>query len=60
MSDPKRASLITAGAPKSAKNNVNKTLRLSINLDVSDETKYPELNYKELYAAALVSYNRKS
>ncbi|CAG9571582.1 unnamed protein product [Danaus chrysippus] len=53
MSDPKRASLITAGAPKSAKNNVNKTLRLSINLDVSDETKYPELNYKELYAAAL-------
>ncbi|XP_063895661.1 yemanuclein isoform X1 [Helicoverpa armigera] len=51
MSDPKRATLITVGAPKSAKNNVNKTVRLTINLDESNESKYPELNYKELVIA---------
>ncbi|XP_013144865.1 PREDICTED: yemanuclein-alpha isoform X3 [Papilio polytes] len=48
MSDPKRATLITVGAPKSAKNKVTKTVRLTINLDESNESKYPELNYKEL------------
>ncbi|XP_068623111.1 yemanuclein isoform X2 [Battus philenor] len=48
MSDPKRATLITVGAPKSAKNIVTKTVRLTINLDESNESKYPELNYKEL------------
>ncbi|XP_023943824.2 ubinuclein-1 isoform X3 [Bicyclus anynana] len=48
MSDPKRATLITVGAPKSAKNNVNKTVRLTVNLDESNESKYPELNYKAL------------
>lgn len=48
MSDPKRATLITVGAPKSEKNNVTKTVRLTINLDESNESKYPELNYKEL------------
>ncbi|KAJ8720509.1 hypothetical protein PYW08_005974 [Mythimna loreyi] len=51
MSDPKRVTLITVGAPKSAKNNVNKTVRLTINLDESNESKYPELNYKELVIA---------
>ncbi|VVC99418.1 unnamed protein product [Leptidea sinapis] len=51
MSDSKRATLITVGAPKSAKNNVNKTIRLTINLDESNESKYPELNYKELVIA---------
>ncbi|RVE52303.1 hypothetical protein evm_003093 [Chilo suppressalis] len=51
MSDPKRATLITVGAPKSAKNNVNKTVRLTINLVESNESKYPELNYKELVIA---------
>ncbi|CAH0591459.1 unnamed protein product [Chrysodeixis includens] len=51
MSDPKRATLITVGAPKSAKNNVNKTVRLTINLDESNESKYPKLNYKELVIA---------
>ncbi|XP_075981948.1 yemanuclein isoform X3 [Anticarsia gemmatalis] len=51
MSDPKRATLITVGATKSAKNNVNKTVRLTINLDESNESKYPELNYKELVIA---------
>ncbi|KAM3958330.1 yemanuclein [Aphomia sociella] len=51
MSDPKRATLITVGAPKSAKNNVNKTVRLTINLFESNESKYPELNYKELVIA---------
>lgn len=60
MSDPKRATLITAGAPKSVKKNVNKSVRLSINLDESTESKYTELNYKELLIAAAVSYNRKS
>lgn len=60
MSDPKRATLITVGAPKSAKNNVNKTVRLTINLVESNESKYPELNYKELVIAEEVSYNRKS
>ncbi|XP_046970682.1 yemanuclein-like isoform X2 [Vanessa cardui] len=53
MSDPKRATLITVGAPKSAKNNVNKSMRLFINLDESNESKYPELNYKELLLAAV-------
>ncbi|XP_059047793.1 yemanuclein, partial [Achroia grisella] len=48
MSDPKRATLITVGASNSGKNNVNKTVRLSINLVESNESKYPELNYKEL------------
>ncbi|XP_039747549.1 yemanuclein isoform X2 [Pararge aegeria] len=48
MSDPKRATLITVGAPKSAKNSVNKTVRLTVNLDESNESKYPELNYKAL------------
>ncbi|XP_045778466.1 yemanuclein isoform X2 [Maniola jurtina] len=48
MSDSKRANLITVGAPKSANNNVNKTVRLTVNLDESNESKYPELNYKEL------------
>lgn len=51
MSDPKRATLITVGDPKSAKNNVTKTVRLTINLDESNESKYPELNYKELVIA---------
>ncbi|XP_073954745.1 uncharacterized protein [Choristoneura fumiferana] len=51
MSDPKRATLITVGAPKSAKNSVCKTVRLTINLDESNESKYPELNYKELVIA---------
>ncbi|CAG9782404.1 unnamed protein product [Diatraea saccharalis] len=51
MSDSKRATLITVGAPKSAKNNVNKTVRLTINLVESNESKYPELNYKELVIA---------
>ncbi|XP_048481359.1 ubinuclein-1 isoform X3 [Plutella xylostella] len=51
MSDPKRATLITVGGPKSAKNNVTKTVRLTINLDESNESKYPELNYKELVIA---------
>ncbi|CAB3225527.1 unnamed protein product [Arctia plantaginis] len=51
MSDPKRATLITVGATKCAKNNVNKTVRLTINLDESNESKYPELNYKELVIA---------
>ncbi|XP_028163349.1 yemanuclein isoform X3 [Ostrinia furnacalis] len=51
MSDPKRATLITVGAPKSAKKNVNKTVRLTINLVESNESKYPELNYKELVIA---------
>ncbi|XP_060806301.1 yemanuclein isoform X2 [Amyelois transitella] len=51
MSDPKRATLITVGAPKSGKNNVNKTVRLTINLVESNESKYPELNYKELVNA---------
>lgn len=60
MSDPKRATLITVGAPKSAKNSVCKTVRLTINLDESNESKYPELNYKELVIAEDVSYNRKS
>lgn len=59
MSDPKRANLITVGAPKSAKKNVTKTVRLNVNLDESNESKYPELNYKELVAAAEVSFNRK-
>ncbi|XP_050355455.1 yemanuclein isoform X2 [Nymphalis io] len=53
MSDPKRATLITVGAPKSAKKNVNKSMRLFINLDESNESKYPELNYKELLIAAV-------
>lgn len=48
MSDPKRVTLITVGAPKSVKNNVRKTVRLTINLDESNESKYPELNYREL------------
>ncbi|XP_069362153.1 ubinuclein-1-like isoform X5 [Maniola hyperantus] len=48
MSDSKRATLITVGAPKSANKNVNKTVRLTVNLDESNESKYPELNYKEL------------
>lgn len=60
MSDPKRATLITVGAPKSAKQNVTKTVRLTINLDESNESKYPELNYKELVITEEVSYNRKS
>ncbi|XP_047998546.1 yemanuclein isoform X3 [Leguminivora glycinivorella] len=51
MSDPKRASLITVGASKSEKNSVCKTVRLTINLDESNESKYPELNYKELVIA---------
>ncbi|XP_041970105.1 yemanuclein isoform X2 [Aricia agestis] len=51
MSDPKRATLITVGATKNVKNNVNKTVRLTINLDESNESKYPELNYKELVIA---------
>lgn len=60
MSDPKRATLIAVGAPNSAKNNVNKTVRLTVNLDESNESKYPELNYKELLKQTAVSYNRKS
>lgn len=60
MSDPNRATLITVDAPKSAKANVIKTVRLTINLDESNESKYPELNYKELVFAEEVSYNRKS
>lgn len=48
MSDPKRGTLITVGATKSAKNIVTKTVRLFINLDESNESKYPELNYTEL------------
>ncbi|CAK1542749.1 unnamed protein product [Leptosia nina] len=52
MSDPKRAAIITVGAPKSVKNNVTKTVRLTINLDESNESKYPELNYKELVIVA--------
>ncbi|XP_038218812.1 yemanuclein-like isoform X2 [Zerene cesonia] len=52
MSDPKRATIITVGAPKSVKNNVNKTVRLTINLEESNELKCPELNYKELVIAA--------
>ncbi|KAI5633716.1 HPC2 and ubinuclein domain-containing protein [Phthorimaea operculella] len=51
MSDPKRATLITVGATKSEKNKVNKTVRLTINLVESNESKYPELNYKELVIA---------
>ncbi|XP_063384568.1 yemanuclein [Cydia fagiglandana] len=51
MSDPKRATLITVGASKSGKNSVCKTVRLTINLDESNESKYPELNYKELVIA---------
>lgn len=60
MSDPKRATLITVGASKSEKNKVHKTVRLTINLVESNESKYPELNYKELVIAEEVSYNRKS
>lgn len=60
MSDPKRATFITVGAPKSEKTKVNKTVRLAISLDESNESKYPELNYKELVKAEEVSYNRKS
>lgn len=60
MSDPKRATLITVGASKSEKSKVHKTVRLTINLDESNESKYPELNYKELVIAEEVSYNRKS
>ncbi|XP_045504646.1 yemanuclein-like isoform X4 [Colias croceus] len=52
MSDPKRATIITVGAPKSVKNNVNKSVRLTINLEESNELKCPELNYKELVIAA--------
>lgn len=59
MSDSKRATFITVGAPKSAKKNVTKTVRLTINLDESNESKYPELNYKELVIVEEVSYNRK-
>ncbi|GBP84671.1 hypothetical protein EVAR_60269_1 [Eumeta japonica] len=51
MSDPKRATLITVGAPKSVKNNVSRTVRLHISLEESNESKYPELNYKELVIA---------
>ncbi|XP_049878630.1 ubinuclein-2 isoform X2 [Pectinophora gossypiella] len=51
MSDPKRATLITVGATKSEKKIVNKTVRLNINLVESNESKYPELNYKELVIA---------
>lgn len=60
MSDPKRGTLITVGAPKSAKTNVTKSVRLTINLDESNESKYPELNYKELVVVQEVNYNRKS
>lgn len=60
MSDPKRATLITVGASKSEKSKVHKTVRLTINLVESNESKYPELNYKELVIAEEVSYNRKS
>ncbi|XP_053616722.1 ubinuclein-1 isoform X2 [Plodia interpunctella] len=51
MSDPKRATLITVGAQNNGTNNVNKTVRLTINLVESNESKYPELNYKELVSA---------
>lgn len=60
MSDPSCATIIAVGTPKSVENNVNKTVRLCINLDESNESKYPELNYKELVIAAAVSYHRKS
>ncbi|CAH2088242.1 unnamed protein product [Euphydryas editha] len=60
MSDPKRATLITASAPKSAKNTVNKSVRLTINLDESTESKYPELNYKELLIAAATKERRQN
>ncbi|XP_072945743.1 uncharacterized protein [Epargyreus clarus] len=53
MSDPKRASLITVGEPKSGKNKVTKTVRITVNLDESNESKYPVLNYKELLKAAV-------
>lgn len=60
MSDPKRANLITVSAPKSTKKKQEKTVRLTINLDESNESKYPELDYYKLVREARVSYNRKS
>lgn len=60
MSDSKRATLITVGASKSEKNNVHKSVRITINLVESNESKYPDLNYKKLVIAEEVSYNRKS
>lgn len=60
MSDPKRANLITVSGAKSTLNKLKETVRLTINLDESNEKAYPELDYKELVRAVLVSYNRKS
>lgn len=62
MSEVKRVPLISFGSNKvdeKKPKEVNKTVRIYVELPQSNEDTCPEYNYKEQLAAAKVTYNRK-